>query len=226
MTSPITIFDEIAEYKRRTKKAPIPPMINTIIDLSHHNNCDLPTIQNAGIVAIVHKASQGAAFIDPQYAARKQQALAMGFLWGSYHFGTGVDVMDQVSNFLRSVGTLAPNELLALDFEPNPGGMSMTLDQAHQFVTLIQNELGFWPMIYGGYTIRASIGTNPDPILANCPLWYARYAAAPYGIPHQVWPSYTLWQYSDLGTVDGVGPCDRNWYQGTTDDLTAAWPFH
>ena len=224
----VTILDEIAEYQRK-KTAPATPtaMINSIIDISHFKSCDLPTLKAAGMVTtIIHKASQGASFQDPMYAARKQEALDLGFQWGSFHFGTGVDVMDQVENYLSSLGTTGPGEFISFDFEPNPGGMSATWDQVHEFVTLIHNELGFYPTLYGGYWIRLFAGTDPDPLLANCPLWYARYASAPRGIPYQVWPSWTLWQYTDAGTVDGIdGACDRNWYNGTADDLAKNWPF-
>src|SRR5579872_1646859 len=110
-------------------------MINNIIDLSHNNNCDLVKVQKAGILAVIHKATQGATFVDPEYTTRKQQALDLGLLWGSYHFGTGVDVMDQISNFLTATEVIAERELIALDFEPNPGGLSMTLIQAEEFVT-------------------------------------------------------------------------------------------
>ena len=79
--------------------------------------------------------------------------------------------------------------------------------------------------------LREALGTRPDQILANCPLWYSRYRDSPIGIPSQVWPSYTLWQYTDGNdgpdpkTVDGIGRCDRNIFKGSVDDLKKEWPF-
>lgn len=107
----------------------------------------------------------------------------------------------------------------------------MTLIQAREFVQMIKNETGRWPMIYGGHLLREKVGNDPDPILSNCPLWYARYSSSPIGIPTKIWPHYTLWQYTD-GDVGpephetrGVEGADRNIFQGSIDDLKAEWPF-
>jgi lysozyme len=204
-------------------------MINTIIDIYHGNNIDLEQCFRGGIVAIIHKATQGAGMRDSKYHQRRQRAKEIGFLWGAYHFSTGGPVSAQVDNFLTHAMP-EDDELISLDWEPSDGP-DMTLDQARHFVQMIKDETGRWPVIYGGHLLRESIGHNPDPILSNCPLWYARYANAPIGIPTQVWPTYTLWQYTD-GDVGpqphdtpGVSGADRNIFQGTTDQLRDAWPF-
>jgi lysozyme len=205
-------------------------MINTIIDIYHQNNIDFGRVRDAGIIAIIHKATQGTSFRDSEYRDRHQRAKDMGFLFGAYHFSSGDNVLDQVEHFL-SFAQPDDSDLIALDFEPSTHGPDMTIQQARQFVTLIRNELGRYPVIYGGNLIREGVDTSPDPVLANCPLWYARYRSRPIGIPTQVWPTYTLWQYTDGNngdephTVDGIGRCDRNRYQGSTDELRAAWPL-
>jgi len=206
-------------------------MINTIIDIYHQNSIDFQKTFDGGITAIVHKATQGASFQDSKYKARRDQAKQLGFLWGAYHFSTGESVTDQVENFLSFAKPL-DDELIALDWEPSDGP-DMTLDQARNFVQMIKNEVGRWPVLYGGHLLRESVGNKPDPILSNCPLWYARYGSAPVGIPVQIWPTYTLWQYTDgnlnftsnpVNTV-GVGGADRNVFNGSTEQLKDAWPF-
>ena len=205
-------------------------MIDTIIDIFHQTNIDFDRVRADGIVAIIHKATEGTNFRDNEYRERKQRAKDMGFLWGAYHFSSAGNVLDQVEHFL----TLAEpddSDLVALDFEPSSHGPNMTIEQARQFVMLVRNELGRFPVIYGGHLLRQDVGHSPDPILTNCPLWYARYRHLPIGIPTQVWPTYTLWQYTDGSNgdephrVDGIGRCDRNRYQGSTEELRAAWPF-
>jgi lysozyme len=63
-------------------------MIYTIIDIFHGEATDLAKVQKQdGIIAIIHKATQGAHFTDSSYNARKKQAKALGLLWGAYHFG-------------------------------------------------------------------------------------------------------------------------------------------
>jgi len=117
-----------------------------------------------------------------------------------------------------------------LDWEPSDGP-DMTLDQARKFVQVIKNETGRWPVVYGGHLLRESVGHDPDPILSNCPLWYLRYRRSPIGIPTAIWPTYTLWQYTD-GDVGpephetaGTTGADRSIFQGTTEELKALWPF-
>jgi lysozyme len=204
--------------------------INAIIDIYHLTNVDFVKVKNNGIVAIIHKATEGATVQDKEYHVRKATAKQMGFLWGAYHFSSSANVADQVDNFL-DYAKPEDDDLIALDFEPSHSGANMTLDQAHQFVQMVKSELGRYPVLYGGSLLRESIGTHEDPILANCPLWYARYRDRPLGIPLQVWKKQTLWQYTDGNngpdpqTVDGIGNCDRNSFDGTVEELKAQWPF-
>lgn len=205
-------------------------MINTVIDIYHGNAIDFKKAQQGGVVAIIHKATQGATVQDSTYTDRRKQAKDLGFLWGSYHFSTGAPVADQVGNYL-SYAKPTDDELISLDWEPS-APPNMTVQQAEQFVQMIKSETGRWPVVYGGSLLRESIGQNPDAILSNCPLWYVRYSSAPIGIPTQVWKTYTLWQYTD-GNVSLAGPkdtpgvtgADRNIFQGATEDLKNAWPF-
>lgn len=206
--------------------------INTIIDIYYQNDIDLPRVQQAGIEAIIHKASEGMTFRDPDYAARKAAALQMGFLWGAYHFSGGGDVRRQVRNFLAVENGSNPAVLMALDWEDSSTGANMTLAQARDFVTRIHDATGRWPAVYGGHLIRENVPADRrDAVLANCPLWYVRYAPTPIGIPTATWPTYTLWQYTDgqVGnqprTTPGAPGADRNQFLGTTAQLRSAWPF-
>lgn len=201
-----------------------------VIDLSHHNaNPDFVKARADGVAGIIHKATQGAGFVDHKYAPRKPVALAAGLLWGAYHFGTSANVAQQVQNFLD---TTHPDGsfVLALDFEkndPNPGD-SMSLAQAKQFLTAVEAQTGQKPVLYTsrGY-MNEVVGPNPDPTLAQYRLRWARYADQP-GL-HPTWPKYWLWQHTD-GThgpekkyVTGIGKCDCDTYDGSEDELRASW---
>jgi lysozyme len=82
-------------------------------------------------------------------------------------------------------------------------------------------------VVYGGPSVLfAEIGTNTHPTLAACPLWVPEYtsAAEPSAIPPQVWKAWTLWQYTESGSVDGVtGDVDRSRFNGTAEELAAWW---
>ena len=208
-------------------------MINSIIDLNHNDTIDFDKCQAAGIVAIIHKVTEGTFFVDPLYQQRKATAKARGFLWGGYHFSSGEDVATQVDKFLSNAN-FANDELIALDWEESSGSShppNMTLEQAVEFVTRVQAAAGRYPVLYGAGLMRTALGTTPNATLANCPLWYARYASTPVGIPN-TWQNYTLWQYTEgedfndnFPGVNNGGACDRNKFDGTTDDLKRAWPL-
>ena len=203
-------------------------MIDTIVDLNHNNSIDVQAAKDGGVIAVIHKATEGATWRDEQYHKRRTAAKAIGLLWGAYHFATPANVLNQVDNFLTHAMP-EDDELIALDFEPAKSG-NMTLAQARDFVQIVQKETGRWPVLYGGDYLVSSVGHAVDPILSNCPLWYARYTSAPIGIPTQIWPNYSLWQFSDGNHpkpyhTPGLGFSDRSCYQGSTADLKKAWPL-
>jgi lysozyme len=202
-------------------------MINVVVDLSHHNaTVDFAQLDAAGIVGVLHKATQGTGYADPLYAARQTQARTAGLRWGAYHFGDGSDAQAQAEHFL-AIANPAAGDLLALDVEQNTQGSSMTLAQAEAFVQLIFQRTGRWPGIYGGSYLKQLLGASTTSPLGNCWLWISEYASQPVIAP--LWPQWTLWQYTDgnLGpgphSVVGVGNCDRDFYNGDLAALQRWW---
>ena len=203
-------------------------MIDVVCDLSHYtHNPDYAAAASAGVKGVFYKATQGTQGADPTYAAAEVKARAAGLCWGAYHFGTGEDGVMQATHFLSRIAHPATT-LMALDFEPNLHGASMTLAQAHDFVIHIHGQTGRWPGFYSGCSIREALGDRPDPILANCWLWLAQYG--PVAVVPKCWPTWTLWQYSDgainppPAPVPGFGHCDRNRFNGDLDHLARLWP--
>lgn len=200
---------------------------NAVIDLSHYNaQINLANARQAGIVGLIHKATQGCQFADPTYKSNLAQAKSLGFLWGAYHFATGEDAVSQANFFLQ---TVQPNSgiLLVLDFESNTAGPTMTLQGARDFVTRIHEVTGIWPGLYGGSYLKEQLGSEPDPVLKNCWLWLAQYgptAALPPG-----WANWTLWQYTDghilpdPNPISGCTPCDRSYFCDAPAVLQSKW---
>lgn len=201
---------------------------NGVIDLSHHNqNLDFSQIKNVGgILGIIHKATQGSGYVDPTYETHNAAALSEKLLWGAYHFGTGSDGVEQAQHFLDVVSP-TDQTLLALDFEANPRGPSMNLEEARSFVTHVHEVTGTWPLLYSGYYIKQLLGSNQDPVLANCPFWLAQYG--PTAVVPANWETWTLWQYTDGAAgpephdVAGAGLCDRDNFNGDEAGLRALW---
>src|SRR5215212_10202316 len=104
---------------------------NTIIDISHHNGTKLrfDKAKDDGIVGVIQKATQGEAYIDATFKKNRDAALEAGLLFGAYHFGTGANGVSQAAHFLD---TVKPDDdtVVVLDFEDNPAGTSMTLEEA------------------------------------------------------------------------------------------------
>ena len=202
------------------------PQVNAVADISHHNgNVNLMKAKADGLIGIIQKATQGTLNVDPTYATNKKKAADAGLLWGAYHFGTGSDGVEQADHFLNAVEP--EKTLLILDLEANPQGPSMTLEEARAFVTHVHDTIGRWPGLYSGHYIKDLLGTTKDPILANCWFWLAQYGPTPV-VPVN-WAAWTMWQNTDgaLGnepwTVNGIGRCDRDKFNGDEAGLRKLW---
>jgi lysozyme len=201
-----------------------------VIDLSHHNQItSLTKLVASGVRGVIHKATQGTRFVDPMFRDRQRQLEDAGLLVGAYHFGVAGEGSAQADHLLEVAGE---NTLLVLDLEGNPQGFDMALEEAEEFVHHIAERTGRFPGLYSGHTIKEMLSNagirDPDQtILSKCWLWIAQYGPRPL-IP-VIWPKWTLWQYTDGAagpephTVDGVGRCDRDQFNGTENELRAFW---
>ena len=120
-------------------------MLNSVVDISHHNsNVNLTRAAESGIMGVIQKATQGEQYVDPTFKRNRTRASDAGLLFGAYHFGTGANGVSQAKHFLSAV---TPDErtLVVLDFEDNPAGTTMTLEEARAFVTHIHAKIGRWP---------------------------------------------------------------------------------
>lgn len=197
-----------------------------VIDLSHHNEVtDFAKVKAAGVKGVIHKATQGNSYKDRMYATRRATAEGFGLLWGAYHFGTAHPVKEQVEHFLSVVGSTTET-LLALDWEPDPKGPTMTVAQAKLFLQQVADRTGQRPVLYSGHLLKETV-KKPDEFLVKHRLWLAQYgkvAKLPVGFKR-----YFLWQF----TGDGIGPephsipgiktfgIDINQYEG--EDLASEW---
>jgi lysozyme len=202
-------------------------IINVVVDISHHNgNVNFRKAAEAGILGVIHKASQGQTGRDPTYKANRRKAEEAGLFWGAYHFATGSDGLRQADNFVEAVGDL-DKVLLVLDFEPNPTGPSMSLEEARSFVTHVKEKTGRFPGFYSGHFIKQLLGSASDPLLKQCWFWLAQYGPTPV-VPAN-WGTWTMWQYTDGANgpephkVEGIGRCDRDKFNGSVQQLKTLW---
>lgn len=205
-------------------------IVRKVLDISHHNDVSSWTqIVNAGIVGIIHKATEGTSYTDDQYAERREQAESVGLLWGAYHFANGSNVQAQVDHFLAVVG-VDDSTLYALDWEDDPDGNTMSADQARQFLELIAECIGDGRcVIYSGNVAKEKLGNRADPFFGLHRLWLCQYSSSNITVQAS-WDDCWLWQYSDGNAGPGPHGCpgvsgdvDTNSYTEGDDELRSTW---
>jgi GH25 family lysozyme M1 (1,4-beta-N-acetylmuramidase) len=201
--------------------------LNVVIDISHHNGIvNLQKAAESGILGVIQKATQGQSFVDPTFKTNRKKANDANLLFGAYHFGTSSNGVKQAEHFLDTVGDVSKT-LLVLDFEADPAGPDMTLEEARAFVTHVNAKTGRFPGFYSGHFIKEKLGVSSDPVLKQCWFWLAQYGPTPVVPPN--WPTWTMWQYTDgaIGPephkVPGVGRCDRDKFNGSEQQLRQLW---
>lgn len=204
--------------------------LNAVIDLSHNNGpVDLQLAKDAGVLAVIHKATQGVTFSDSMFRSRMNQCEQLGLLRGAYHFLDSTDGAKQAAHFLATVNDF-PDALLAVDIENEPVGPSAELGQLYDFINLVYAKNRRWPVIYGGFYLRQLLGGQQDALLSNCALWVSDYRSNAQPEIPSAFKQWALWQYTD-GTngnpphsLAGIRECDRDIFNGESgDDLRAFW---
>lgn len=210
------------------------PLLNIVIDLYHGDPVDETSgfhqMRDAGIRGVIHKATQGLEYTDPEHESRRHRARSVDLYWGAYHFGVGGDGVGQADFFLRVVNP-SPTTLLALDWEPNPTDLTMKRAEAEAFVERIQGVTGRYPLLYSGQSfLWEQLGSvqASETLLSQCSLWIARYSSRRPQAP-PAFSSWVLWQYTDGSVgpyphrVAGVGRCDRDKFKGDEVAFNTFW---
>ena len=201
---------------------------NSVVDVSHFQvaDIDFAKVKNDGILGVIHKASEGVSFVDPDFAAMRIQAEKEGLLWGAYHFANKGNPIGQADHFLEAIGN-TDGVLLALSLEDNKGN-DMSPEDADRFVQRIKEKTFRYPIIFGFSNYLE--GYNRENI-NKCNLWIGMHSEK---IAEPTLPSFrkswVLWQYTDgkdgrpPKSVSGIGPIDRNVYNGSPEQLRNLWP--
>ncbi len=231
-----------------------PRRIN-VIDMYHGNvvrTSDFAVLKANGIFGIIHKASQGLNYIDPQYALRRKIAEDAGLLWGAYHFLDNSNPIDQATSFLKASGISEQNSdpiLLACDYENSPH--QPTLQQAMMFMSYVDRNSpsGVECVLYSGNLIRETLHPqgsghqDQSMIAAENFFKLHRLWLAEYGPKEQVpWPwsqpivkssdeataiaapGVWLWQFTETGRLNPlVNNTDGNFFDGTFEELKTRW---
>ncbi|RWP05090.1 glycoside hydrolase family 25 protein [Mesorhizobium sp.] len=188
-------------------------MPSAVIDLSHHNPTpDWIRIRSAGVLGVIHKATEGTTYVDPQRETRLAAAKKAGLLTATYHFLRPGDMTKQMAHYLKTVDPVE-GERMILDHED----ANVSLAQLERAVgTLLASRPDLQITIYSGALIKQQLGSTKSDLGALTSLWIAQYtnAAAPTW-PRQTWPQWSLWQWTDKENVPGIAaPVDGNRWNG------------
>jgi lysozyme len=178
--------------------------IPVCIDISHHQGYpDFDEVRQAGVLGVIHKATEGSSFIDDARAENLANAKKAGLGIATYFWLKPGDGRSQ-AEFYLSVIDPVQGERVVIDYEED-GCSLTTLRDAVQALLDYKGELQI--TVYSGHLLKEQLGDERDDFLAKyTDLWLAQYTSDESNIswPEGTYPVWTLWQYSETGTVPGI----------------------
>jgi GH25 family lysozyme M1 (1,4-beta-N-acetylmuramidase) len=194
------------------------------IDVSHwQGTIDWAQVAASGKRFAIAKATQGRAYVDPEYAVNKAGAELNGMIFGAYHFAEPDDVPNDAvleADHFVDTAQLEPGNLIpVLDIE-RTGGMTQAKVTAWILAWLdrVTERLGVRPMVYtspNGWLNRTG-DTTAVAAAGYTVLWVAHWGVSTPTVPAADWNGngWTFWQYTSQGSVPGiVGNVDLDWYE-------------
>lgn len=193
---PMAVGQTAASAKKKKKN-----VVRYGIDVSHHNGkIDWKKVPKS-VQFVYIKATEGASLQDDRYATNLKQARQQGFKVGSYHFfhmTTGARA--QFNNFKKVVKKSQQDLIPMVDVETLDRKSPKQLrDSLSVFCKLCEKHYGKKPIIY---TSESHYNNWLAPHFNKYHLYIARYMPQ---APQITGPgTYTIWQYSEKGTVKGI----------------------
>jgi lysozyme len=190
------------------------------IDISHHQDFpDFTKVKAAGVIAMIHKCTEGSSYVDPNRGKNCKNAIDAGIAVSTYHWlSPGSSPSQQMKFYLDKLQPVQ-GERVVIDYEEN----GCTLDDLHEAIqALLSDPRGLQITVYSGHLLKEQLNGNYDKLLAeNTDLWLAQYTSGSPSWSEGTYPSWTLWQYSESGTINGISGSyvDLNRFNGSDDEL-------
>jgi lysozyme len=176
------------------------------------------------------KATEGATFVDPNFAANWAGANAAHVNVGAYHFFRfDVPAADQAANFIANVpvtpGMLPP----VIDFElygdlqqeANMPDRTTALASLSELASLLAAHYGVKPIIYANSSTYSEYLSGQ---FKDDPIWVAHYRDDYHTFVPQLsdGKTWTFWQYSESGQLPGYSggsaSIDLDVFNGTREE--------
>ena len=186
--------------------------------------------------------SSGEIMEDTNARYNMQEATANGLKIGAYFFSTAISEAEAaeeakwVADYISQYQITYPVAYNCEGFEnPNNRQYSLTKTERTDFAIAFLNEIyhqGYTPMFYASKNeMQDDLKWETSRIEKNFKIWVSQYPGAPY--PETAASSYTgshdMWQYTNNGTIAGIGkPVDVNvayfGYSNTAEALNQEAP--
>jgi lysozyme len=203
------------------------------IDVSHWQSViNWTQVRETGARFAVIKATEGTNFVDNRFTTNWREAKAAGLMRGAYcYFHPDLDARTQADHFVNAVNATNDRAELppALDLEVANGvDKTQIISRVKVWLDRVEQRLGRKPFIYSGIsfleTYLSEIGGAPPAWSKDYPLWLGWY---PYnytpGMKPRLprgWFTWTIWQYSKDGQVNGINAeVDMDLFNGTLKNL-------
>jgi lysozyme len=178
--------------------------IPVCIDISHHQGYpDFDEVRAAGVLGVIHKATEGTTFIDDARAENLANAKKAGLAIATYFWIKPGDGRAQAEFYLQTIDPV-DGERCVIDYEED-GCSLTTLRDAVQALLDYRRELQI--TVYSGHLLKEQLGNQRDDFLAETTdLWLAQYTSSESNIswPTATYPQWSLWQYSETGEIPGI----------------------
>jgi lysozyme len=184
------------------------------IDVSDwQGNVNWSAVANDNMSYGITKATEGTSFIAETFSKNWSAIQKAGLVRGAYHFFRAKESgRAQAEKFLSVVKISRGDFPPVLDIESSDGVDSATIrHRMVEWLDIVEKETKRKPIIYTFPTFWERIGNYTE--FATYPLWIAHYTSDSQPFVPGGWDTWTLWQYTDRGSVSGVqGGVDVNWF--------------
>ena len=180
------------------------------------------------------KASEGGTVKFKRLDEFAEKAANVGILKGVYHFYrlANLDVNAQFQNFLQTI-TYSKQQFEmppVVDIEPLPAERDgprkeqliaqrdTIIKNLKQFLSNLERQTRKRPVIYTTQKVWNDFLDNPIGF-EKYPLWIGDYKAVNEPKLPTNWQNYTIWQYTESGTISGKNGYDINVFNGNYADF-------
>ncbi len=193
------------------------------LDVSDYDGTiDWGQVASSGHTFAIARISDGTANPDTTFAANWPAMKAAGLIRGSYQFfRASADPTAQANMVIAAVGTLGAGDLAPVaDVEVMDGESGATLvANLAIWISVVAARTGRTPIIYTDPGFWNAL-PDTDQFSGNV-LWVANWDTGCPEMPTP-WTGWSFWQYSDTGSVSGVGDAvDLDSFNGTLAQLQA-----